>query len=227
MLLKKALKPTSRDAQTLRRVSKERWVSAWASSVLSDEAALINLTAHSVWHPNGFLKVVVAQGGDGERVRLHVWPRSEASSEGEDIHDHYWTFSSVVVQGRLEIDSYEITDGRRGLPFRVKELPGFHRDIRVGETYDVEDLGVTFLCRKSRTRVGEGEVYSMASCEIHRVKKVGGGITATLMLQGPPAKARTRVFLKAPHCNKNQIGKPQRAASRSDVSDLLLQLCVD
>lgn len=63
----------------------------------------------SYWHPNGFLKIVLAGASGAEQLRLHVWP---GVPENHDVHDHAWSYRSVVLAGVLQERRYaEVAPG--------------------------------------------------------------------------------------------------------------------
>jgi hypothetical protein len=52
----------------------------------------------SYWHPNGFLKIVLAGSSGAAQLRLHVWPETP---DRHDVHDHAWPYRSIVLAGAL------------------------------------------------------------------------------------------------------------------------------
>jgi hypothetical protein len=80
------------------------------------------------------------------------------------------------------------------------------------------------LTQISKHRLKNGDIYSMAPYEIHRVKKIGQSITATLVLQGPPTRNQTRIFLPTASAVNRQAGLAQRTALTSELKTLLISL---
>ena len=114
-------------------------------------------------HPNGFLKVVIADLPDGGADRLHVWDQPHTDS---DIHQHRADFTSTVVRGLLVEEIYDW----------VPDPDGDHDWMRVncwtddaGE-YHV-DVHETVRCRVAvaRTEIHRaGKTYKRDAHDLHK-----------------------------------------------------------
>ena len=67
------------------------------TAILNDNESLAEISARSYQHGNGFLKVVLLDRG--YKLRLHIWFAGQSCEE--NIHDHRWSFSSLVLSGAL------------------------------------------------------------------------------------------------------------------------------
>src|SRR5438270_8647928 len=101
------------------------------SRLLEDPSALSEVAARSYVHDNGFVKIVLASGnGTGGAVRLHVWTDGESGQN--NIHNHCWPFTSLVLSGELEFEEYELAESG-GIPvLHYAYLPagGLNYDLR-------------------------------------------------------------------------------------------------
>ena len=62
-------------------------------AILADEVCLTEISQRSYQHGNGFLKVVLLN--HGYKLRLHIWFAGQPCEE--NIHDHRWSFSSLIL----------------------------------------------------------------------------------------------------------------------------------
>src|SRR6266478_2609078 len=68
------------------------------------------------WHPYGFLIFKLGSGGNGETIRLHVWPRGHRHMQLPvwPIHSHPWDLQSRVICGRLRVTEYSVAEVKEG-----------------------------------------------------------------------------------------------------------------
>ncbi|HKY33311.1 MAG TPA: hypothetical protein VJV23_12300 [Candidatus Polarisedimenticolia bacterium] len=152
----------------------------------------------AVWHPNGFLKLTLAQGARGQRLRLHIWPaRIEVEPLTEDVHTHYWAFSSVVLLGSLWSETF--TPSPSGKQYRDKSLRDFQRKAGGGRTYPFRIGGLVRLSKDGEQRLVRGGTHWLAAGGTHRISRHGAGPAATLVLQGPPLLESCHVYVPLDH----------------------------
>ena len=77
-----------------------------AVGILRDETSFNWCAIKSYLHSNGFVKILLQKDASGESVRLHYWPRP---SIDDDIHNHRWSFSSVVLSGEF-VESLHVVE---------------------------------------------------------------------------------------------------------------------
>ncbi|WP_190138578.1 hypothetical protein [Streptomyces longispororuber] len=158
----------------------------------------------AITHPNGFVKLPLAWTSDGAtRLFLHVW---RADSADADVHDHRWSFSSLVLRGELFHTLTEVTavcdssgvsgsrsvegDGKRvgkGLPLvRYRLVGGKHCfDATYGERAVVD---------RRRTHVlSADQHYGMDAFTFHRAHALAGAMT--LVARGLPQRPYSRVLI--------------------------------
>ena len=66
-------------------------------ALLNDQQYLEQVASRSYQHGNGFLKVVLLDRG--YKLRLHIWFAGQSCEE--NIRDHRWSFSSLILAGQL------------------------------------------------------------------------------------------------------------------------------
>lgn len=156
----------------------------------TDSRMLADLTARSYRHDNGFDKIVLAQSLTGSlKFVLHVWqPGKERSLD--NIHNHRWEFASVVLCGALQLDLYQFDLSGVSYP-RV-----WYLSPEDSEAYQTEPDGDTAVSVRASVTMAAGTTYTWASDLLHRAWGVGSPLTATLIVQGRPARDSTTVLVR-------------------------------
>jgi len=133
-------------------------------------------TGSSLAHENGFIKISLAKFGNDEQLRLHIWPKSEFVDSR--AHSHRWNFSSYILSGTLI-----------GMNYSVSALG----DQSFFKLYDAVDGLKTLVPHLTGSLILDGSYDVSASCShylnfhtIHRVRKLAGSGSLSLMLSGPP-----------------------------------------
>lgn len=141
-----------------------------------DGDALIRLTAlgASEIHPNGFLKVLVAQRPDRWVLRIHVWTR--ACSEMH-VHSHRWNFASHVLTGSMHARGYGIASPSQG------DRTRFHCQ-RTDERYVFHRLGRCVIQQIDEQEHAAGDWYEQPFEALHAIETAGRGPVVTVVLQG-------------------------------------------
>jgi hypothetical protein len=160
-------------------------------SLLTDRAQLEECAARSYTHANGFDKIVLGSTAAGVKLRLHVWwPNRDDHTE--NIHNHRWDFSSVLLCGGFEMEFFGRSDSwsDSGKPVQVYEYSP--SDVSGG--YTVRHQGTMSMDLNFQDEFVQGNVYSLGHHTFHRVRTDRRRLTATLMLQSTLAKATTTVL---------------------------------
>ncbi len=135
-------------------------------------------------HGNGFIQLDLPQTRAGVKQRLHIWdtqlPKQRVSTQ---IHNHVFTFSSMVIQGRLINRRVQILPaGERGNPgthFLYEAQPGEGQDTKLVPLLDgcvyADDIE-----SRMHEASGPSSVYSMTSLDYHESISVAPR-TATIM----------------------------------------------
>ncbi|WP_370966381.1 hypothetical protein [Amycolatopsis sp. cg9] len=186
----------------------------WLVETSCDTEAVREIVARSYWHPNGFAKLVLHTSVDPEfKVRMHVWPTSEAPRRGEtNPHSHRWEFASTLIagQGLLMSEYLEVTEGG--------EL--FTRHLYGTNPADPALLvadGTTRLVDATSPELSRGGVYVCGTDIVHTAEPLGERLTATVVVQGPHRTSTTTVF-RPPGETGDQ---PNRPLSPEDFRQLV------
>lgn len=172
------------------RVARRELV-AWLRDLVADPAAVAEIAKRSYWHPNGFAKIVLHTSDEPEfRVRLHVWPRTETPSLGEsNPHSHRWEFASYVLTGTgmHMVDFTETAEG--GKPYQR-----YRYGTDPANPAALVADGLVRLKRRGTPHVQSGDVYTCGTSVVHTVRPIDGGLTATVVVQGPRRTPTTVVY---------------------------------
>ena len=173
-------------------------------SILSDQHSLVQISARSYQHGNGFLKVVLLDRG--YKLRLHIWFAGQTCEE--NIHDHRWSFSSLILAGALKSEIW--TDHAEGQVFQEYE---YHAATAVKPAFKT-DIGSQSL-QLDHVQVNTvGDHYVMPKGKLHRIINPGHQLVATMMCSAPTEQGTTRLIpmhagidpnIQPPKTNQNQL----------------------
>jgi hypothetical protein len=189
-------------------------------SVLADEAWLSETLARSYWHPNGFLKMVLA-AGESFQLRMHVWqPVAGGQRWCENVHSHRWDFCSVIFMGGYRYQ--EFVPLAEGEPYHAYTYDG-HSGV---DTYGLAAAGVDNLCCTLDAELAAGTHYTLTADALHRVVADQRHLAASLVLQGPRRpEVPVRVF--ADHAIPVGGTLPLRSLSPGDLLGQLNDLLAE
>lgn len=139
----------------------------------------------AVWHPTGFVVLVLGRGEQGT-LRLHLWPAG-AREHGQPcwpVHDHVWDLRSQVLCGSLESRESAVVDDDRGdaVLYAVDYGEGRCSCMRRSERR------VSVRAQDSRT-VATGERYAVAAGVFHATHVAAGDFAATLAVTRPTGRS--------------------------------------
>ena len=179
--------------ERLAYLAQQGLVSMFLKLALSDQEQLRLIASRSYAHYNNFDKIVLLSCPDSPYdLRLHVWWPDECQSARENIHDHKWDFSSVVLKGEYYFEIYELSP----VGFEMYEHRYFTRAGR--DQYDLPVVSKERLNCISAGEVRAGDAYTMTNDILHRVVCSTHGVTATLVVQSRKVKDYARVFTDKP-----------------------------
>jgi hypothetical protein len=80
-------------------------------------------TLRGIWHPTGFVVIQLPWQSAKHAIRLHFWPAQHrlTSVPCWPIHDHVWSFTSLVVDGSVTNRVYTLADDTPA-PYAVYEV---------------------------------------------------------------------------------------------------------
>jgi hypothetical protein len=164
------------------RYAPERLHTELAGLLVEPEAAE-RVVKESIYHPNGFAKIVLGPGR-----RLHVWPTENRRPEAAEApHGHRWAFASWIVAGELRETSF------------VRAPSGDEFDVyEYGRTEGGSVLTPTGTTHRlvAQTPVVRtaGNVYTRSPGELHTAEPADADFVASLVIQGPLAALTTSAY---------------------------------
>ena len=174
-------------------VALSQWLSAHFSkaqllmlltAILNDKEILSEISARSYQHCNGFLKVVLLDRG--YKLRLHIWFAGQSCEE--NIHDHRWSFSSLVLTGALTSEIW--SEDQTGQSFQEYQ---YHAATQQHPPFKV-NIGKQSL-KLDHVQVNTaGESYVMPKGKLHRIINPGHQLVATMMCSAPTEQGTTRLI---------------------------------
>lgn len=161
------------------------------TSICESDRLLAECSSNSVSHPLGFDKLTLI-ATPSYQLKLHIWWPTTRNRTREDIHDHRFSFASVILAGSLKTEIFRLDDS--GIPmFRFTE----HKDVRNG-SYLFDDAGITGVRHREINIFGTGSAYFMNSEVLHRVSVDEHELVATLFLKLPSVRHKTTVLMDHP-----------------------------
>ncbi|MFW1644925.1 hypothetical protein [Acinetobacter guillouiae] len=154
------------------------------TSILADQHTLTEISARSYRHGNGFLKVVLLDRGF--KLRLHIWFAGQACEE--NIHDHRWSFSSLILTGALTSEIWK--DHAHGQQLQEYE---YHAATKSHAPFKI-NAGMQTLKLDHLQHNIAGESYVMPKGKLHRIINPGHQVVATMMCSGPTEQGTTRLI---------------------------------
>jgi hypothetical protein len=187
----------------------------------TDSTALDVVASRSYRHRNGFDKIVLAAPEESLlKLVLHVWPKDSLESS-DNIHNHRWDFSSVVLCGALQLEFFDRSAcGKRYSVMRYQPMSGMGN-------FQLCPRGAMTVSSHASVTMAMGSTYSWACNRLHRAWGLPGQVTATLIVQGPPTRASTTVLVCQDDAHR--LDGPQRLyrLQSDEVSSTLAVLTKD
>jgi len=150
---------------------------------------LADIAARSLWHPNGFAKIVLLSHSR-YKLRLHVWENEANAStviEG-NVHNHGWDFSTILLAGSYRHQEFRsAADGDEFFAYKYRSdvMPGAYCLVPAGN----QTLRCVFDAYLS-----QGSRFTISSEVLHRVVPDPRQPTVSLVLQGPHQPSSDDVF---------------------------------
>jgi hypothetical protein len=173
-------------------------------AILKDTSSLKQICQRSYQHGNGFLKVVLLDRG--YKLRLHIWFAGQSCEE--NIHDHRWSFSSLILAGSLKSEIWK--DHAEGQVFQEYE---YHAETAERSAFKAE-MGCQPLQLDHVQLNTVGDHYVMPKGKLHRIINPGHQLVATMMCSAPTEQGTTRLIpmhagidpnIQPPKANKDQL----------------------
>jgi hypothetical protein len=171
----------------------------------------------SYWHPNGYLKLVLAGGSGTTQLRMNVWASTEVD---DDVHDHAWSYRSQVLTGSVRELRYRETAVAGGpLWWRHRYQP-----VGLGRFVLKAQNEVHLACVSVDDR-GAGNMSWGDALRIHRLFAIE--VPAITMLSiGPATRRYSHVYRSNPAADSAILPRPTcRTEVASWIDHALASLC--
>jgi hypothetical protein len=191
-------------------------------SIHSSPTLLQSVARNSYSHVNGFEKLVLlASPRLGYKLRLHIWWPDERRETREDIHNHRWDFGSRILLGQLEFENFiQASEGSRLLRYA-----SYSRGSE--ECFRFQQTGSAQLSSGFTGRLKMGSFYCQPHHAAHASASERSVTTATLLVQGPPRRDFSDVFLPRARENQTKIAafslRPEQVARQLEEIAARLQ----
>lgn len=204
------------EREILQQVAGEESFLIFIKNILNDAPLVNNMAERSHSHNNGFDKIVILSSKNtGYKLTLHIWwPNvSSCSPQQNNVHNHRWNFTSIVVRGPLFFEEFETEEsGERMLEY-------LYASPEEGQGYSLRPIGNTNLLITNKGVFETGICYHLPHTKLHRTYPLPGSFAATLMLQGPVLKPFTNVYVSEQFTQKEAV-KLQRMTPKTLVKKL-------
>lgn len=167
----------------------QQFVSNLLEAILVDDKHLGSIASRSYAHYNNFDKLVLISSLEPRYdLRMHVWWPKPYTKATENIHNHKWDFSSVLLKGSYSFELYEeSTNGREMYEYDYVTRSG-------SDTYQMPFLRRANLELMSEGCMRAGDSYSLPHNILHRVICDHSTTTVSLIIRGRKKKDRASVF---------------------------------
>lgn len=158
------------------------------TSICDSDRLLAECSSNSVSHPLGFDKLTLVTT-PAYQLKLHIWWPTTSPRTVEDIHDHRFSFASVVLAGTLKTEIFRLDEA--GTPMRRFTE---HRDAYDG-SYVFDPAGVIGVGQREVSIMAARSAYFMNAEVLHRVSVEENALAATLFLKLRPVRHNTTVLV--------------------------------
>jgi hypothetical protein len=159
------------------------------TQIIGDGIQLADVASRSVWHPNGFAKIVLLSR-PSYHLRLHIWRKGSGlpAATSENIHNHRWDFSAVLLAGGY--CHQEFRPAGSGEEFFAYT----YRPADSLGSYSLDPMGTKTLRCVFNAHLSQGSRYTISSEVLHRVVPDPGESAVSLVLEGPHLPSNVEVF---------------------------------
>jgi hypothetical protein len=192
--------PLGDGASFLHSVVKRGLLYGAVEQILGSADDLDAIAGRSYRHVNGFTKIVLWEASDtGAKLRVHVWSPHSPSS---DVHDHYWDFSSLVLQGAVESTTFEEGEGDQA--FARFDL----RPSTLG-SFSLTSSGTVDLRLVQAATFPVMGVYSLSRDVLHMSTSDPSLGASTFVVQGTRTAERNRVYRPSLRAMRPESMRPE------------------
>ena len=150
----------------------------YLQKILNNPELLAVIASRSYIHDNGFIKIVLDDSGPSKH-RIHLYPAGGMFA-AENLHDHRWRFTSLVLVGSLPFQLATVSPDSEGDHARFEYVRN------EDGTFSLSDTGELYSLDSVTSDVHDaGAIYVMETDTIHRIL-AHTNFTATYVVTEPP-----------------------------------------
>lgn len=181
---------------------------------IKDLEALKDIASKSYFHSNGFDKIILSNILPNHFLRMHIWgiTSKKTCNFMGDIHNHYWDFSSIMVNGSYTSEYFVISE-------KGKKMEKYQY-IAEADRYSLKHLGQEKFQCVQKCYMSEGSFYTQSQSFLHKVSSAPDYLTITLVLQGPNLTNFNEIYTE----EKVDISKTLVDVERMTVNELSKKL---
>lgn len=181
-LLERAVKDRA-ISEELRRIAEPTNLAAMFEEFLVEVRSDIHFKSDSYSHDNGFDKIVLFEDNETRmKMRLHIWYPILLSGNHrarQNVHNHRWDFSSIVLLGRVDHVTYRFAQSSE----EGEELFHYRYYARGDkEHYNLEELGKSRVVETHKESFSAEQLYGVENEVLHRVDVEDQMAAATLVI---------------------------------------------
>lgn len=191
-------------ADALAVVAGARAFQGLVGEIVGDQRRFGDVLERSVWHPNGFAKIVLLDAPE-YRLRLHVWRRTAAIPVvvQENVHNHRWDFATAILAGGYRHQEFHAYgnpgegegEGGGGGGDGGDGFYGYRYESAKDRTaYTLSPFGRQRLTRVFDAYLSQGSRYTLSSVVLHKVVPDVTQPAVSLVLEGPHQPTTVEVF---------------------------------
>ncbi len=172
----------------------------------------------ATWHPLGFIIITIQDWHLGERLRIHIWPKSiRKYNQGRNwIHNHEYNINSLVLVGKVINKRYILHRKSKGLPTYNVVHQGNNSDLIITGKF----CEVKYLCSEE---IKKGKVYTIKKSEYHLSETKTEIITATIVLNSEKSEESPTIIGIAEEKN-SFFHYERKSCNKLFLNDLISEL---
>lgn len=173
----------------------------------------ISLDSYS--HSNYFDKIVLYKSKiNNFSLRLHIWDKEIHPQIRSDIHDHRWSFMSIVVIGTVIENNYTKISAKG-------DVDEFNYSINNEKSENFVFKNEAKLLKRYSKVMTKNMIYTKFHNELHDVIS-NSNYSATLVLRMNPIKSYSSIFVNKGEKIKKEVNK-KKMFSESELIQKLVK----
>ncbi|MXP68009.1 hypothetical protein [Pantoea sp. Aalb] len=186
-----------RSTNFLKKIRDEKILPQIIQEILSNSNYLTVIASNSYRHVNHFSKIVFINDFNNNhcRLTLHIWkpPFTEKQIKQELIHDHRFSFSSLVISGIQIHEIFKESSGNIKNKIRYQKYK--YVPSKTSNIHDCFFEKYVYLDKIGKKIINKNNIYSMKNHFIHRILfPTGNEPIISFLVRGPRKKKFTHTY---------------------------------